>query len=187
MSSPTGHVSLTAINPTSLLVGIEKLASENDRIAVSTEKNGENQAVPGTILSVETTSQALAQDQPALPSVNNTSQNHDSFHQNLTTSVTEEHSYPPIMAASEPSVDPPRQSAWVRFREAMAHDPLNKPEFVDAYNDWVKRNRKERYDRRRAWIVAHGCKLGALLGLVNKERSDEAWAAYQRKLAYMED
>lgn len=83
--------------------------------------------------------------------------------------------------------DEKKRSAWARFRESLSHDPLNDPEFVEAYNDWKKRNRKERYERRRAWIRAHGSRLGRLVRLVDKKKSDEAWAAYQEKLAHMED
>lgn len=85
------------------------------------------------------------------------------------------------------SVQLPKPSAWTRFWEGLAHDPLNEPEFVEAYNDWKKRNRKERYERRRAWVRAHGTKLGRILRLVNKKQSAEAWAVYREKLAYMED
>jgi hypothetical protein len=87
----------------------------------------------------------------------------------------------------DPLEDEKKPSAWERFREGLAHDPLNDPEFVEAYNDWKKRNRKERYERRRAWIRAHGSRLGRLVRLVDKKKSDEDWAAYQEKLAYMED
>lgn len=85
------------------------------------------------------------------------------------------------------SVATAKVSAWLRFRKAISHDPLFDPHIVDAYKDWKKRNRKERYDRRRAWVVAHGCKLGSILRVVNKQKSDEAWTVYQQKLAYMED
>lgn len=80
-----------------------------------------------------------------------------------------------------------KPSAWRRFVEGIKHDPLNDPEFVEAYHVWRKQNRKERYERRRAWIVAHGCKAGCLVGLVKKDRKEEAWQAYKEKLAYMED
>jgi hypothetical protein len=87
----------------------------------------------------------------------------------------------------EPTSDEPKKSAWARIRETLAHDPLNDLEFVEAYNDWRKRNRKERYDRRKAWVLAHGCRLGRLLRLVDQEKAKEAWTAYQKKLSYMED
>ncbi|KAJ9121857.1 hypothetical protein QFC22_002480 [Naganishia vaughanmartiniae] len=89
-------------------------------------------------------------------------------------------------ATDEPTTEE-KPSAWRRFVEGITHDPLNDPEFVEAYKVWQKQNRKERYDRRRAWIVAHGCKVGCLLGFVKKDRKDEAWQAYREKLAYMED
>ena len=80
-----------------------------------------------------------------------------------------------------------KASAWLRFWKAISHDPLYDPQLVDAYKDWKRRNRKERYDRRRSWVVAHGCKLGSILQVVNKQRSAEAWTVYQQKLAYMEE
>ncbi|KAJ9092617.1 hypothetical protein QFC19_008655 [Naganishia cerealis] len=78
-------------------------------------------------------------------------------------------------------------SAWRRFVDGLAYDPLNEPEFIDAYRKWQVENRKERWDRRRAWIVAHGCKVGRVLSLVKKDKKEKAWAAYREKLAYMED
>ncbi|KAJ9125720.1 hypothetical protein QFC24_002504 [Naganishia onofrii] len=111
-----------------------------------------------------------------------------------------ENDSPPAKAATEPTVvakdkaatdaettTEEKPSAWRRFVDGINHDPLNDPEFVEAYHVWQKQNRKERYDRRRAWIVAHWCKVGCLLGFVKKDRKDEAWEAYKEKLAYMED
>ncbi|KAJ9102348.1 hypothetical protein QFC21_002748 [Naganishia friedmannii] len=159
-----------------------KAFNEADIVAVGTSKPSHPHIEMQVIQTPQAPTPVVALDSPFVPeptsspaglTSNTTEAAKDKTTTDDTTTTTEEEEKP--------------SSAWRRFVDGITHDPLNDPEFVEAYHVWQKQNRKERYDRRRAWIVAHGCKVGCLFGLVKKDRKDEAWEAYREKLAYMED
>ncbi|KAJ9092171.1 hypothetical protein QFC20_007444 [Naganishia adeliensis] len=192
MSATLHQDSTTATKTADIVVEVEQLSPDNEQAVLSTPKNGETCNAPATVMVLEEKTKIENLDKEAKTALSSQTVTPTTSSQPTVVGVfpcldTDKRSSSTPALVPEPHSVNPTQSAWARFRENIAHDPLNEPEFVNAYNDWKKRNRKERYERRRAWITAHGYKLGKVLRLVDKERSKEAWAAYQKKLAYMED
>jgi hypothetical protein len=188
----TLHQNATVFKAANIVVEVEKSSLADNQMAPATEKNGDVESVPATVFVQEGEHkiQDLAKEAESAPSAKSVTPTTSA--QSTLVEVVRDPDIEKTTSSSpalvpEPPIDQPKQSAWARFRENLAHDPLNEPEFVNAYNDWKKRNRKERYDRRRAWVAAHGYKLGRLFRLADAEKSKEAWAAYEKKLAYMED
>lgn len=193
MSSAPQQVTSSNIEISGLSVtGEEKVSPQDDHTATFESKNVHDRRE--TFAVACSTSEAKAEHILAVPAgcadrskMHNPADLHAAAILTETARSCEEAPSSLSALITEPTSDKSKKSAWVRLRETLAHDPLNDPEFVDAYNDWRRRNRKERCDRRKACIKAHGFRVGCLIKLVDHERSKEAWAAYQKKLSYMED